>query len=248
MSTYINFSIKTRTEFQDWILVKLGHPLVTVELTEDQLNVAINDALEYFTEYSDAQENYVLLNLEDYEEDIGISLSAHNVKSIFSMDEEYGSHGINTLFSIENQMANAGILPMNFGASGSLVSYELACQFMDLTKRMMCKKFDFNFDVRNQRLKLWPDPKAQSMNGYVILGVKTVPSEEELFGEHYVKKLALAAAKMMLGVIRAKFAGIQLPGGGTIDTSIGDEGKIEWDKFTDEVVKWIGPHNGWYIG
>ena len=249
MGTYINYSIKTRADLQDWILSDLGHPLITVELTTEHLNHAIDEALEAYTEYAEMQEDYLVVPLSGYKSASGgLSLSAWNVKSIFTMDEEWGSGGINTLFSVENQMANAGIIPMNFGAQGALTTYEMANSFISVARRMLCQKFDFNYNPRTQRLKLYPDPIQQNKTGFIILGVKIVPPEEDLVGELYVKRLALAKAKMILGKIRSKFTGVVLPGGASIDESIGEEGGQEWSKWIDDIVKNVGPHNGWYIG
>lgn len=248
MASYIDFSIKNREDLENWILEELGSPLVTVELTKDQIQHAISEALQMYTEYMDDQENYIVVPLSGYIQGEGLPLSGYNVRSIFTLDEDYMG-GPNVLFSIENQMVNAGQFPLAGGYGGTdFVTYELAYQYMDLAKRLLAQKFDFNFDVRKQMLKLFPDPAEQDIGGYIILGIKTVPPEEDLVGEQYVKRLALAKAKMMLGIVRKKFNGVQLPGGGTIDDSIGDEGKEEWDKLIDEIIKWIGPHRAFYIG
>lgn len=246
MGTYVDFSVKDREGLKNWILTELGDPMVTIELTNEQLDHAINAALELYTEYAEMQEKYIMIPLSAYVEGVGLSLSGYNVKAVFSMDEGLTA-GVNQLFSVENQMLNNGTFPVRWGAQGSFLTYELAAGFMDMTKRMLCQKFDFNFDTRKQILHLYPDPKQQDRNGYIVLGLKTVPSEDELVGESYVKRLALAKAKMMLGTIRKKFEGISLPGGGTINTDIGDEGREEWNTARDEIVKWTGPHAGWFI-
>jgi len=247
MGTYLDFAIKTREELKEWILDELGYPLITVELTDHQLDNSINDALELYTEYADLQEQYIMVPLSDYVEGVGLSLSAYNVRSIFTMDETLTA-GINTLFSVENQMLNNGTFPVKWGAQGSFLTYELASQFMDMAKRMLCQKFDFNFNVRRQNLVLYPDPIQQHRNGHVVLGVKVVPPEEDLVGEQYVKRLAIAKAKITLGNVRKKFEGVQLPGGGTIDTSVGEKGEEEWESARDDIIKWVGPHSAWYIG
>ena len=63
------------------------------------------------------------------------------------------------------------------------------------------------------------------------------PPISELVGNWYVKRLALAKAKIILGLVRSKFEGVQLYGGGTVDTSVGEQGQAEWEKWTDEIVK-----------
>ena len=52
MSSFLNFSIQTKTDFKNWIMRQLGYPTITPELTEDQIEDQINDALEEYTEYA----------------------------------------------------------------------------------------------------------------------------------------------------------------------------------------------------
>ena len=142
--TYINQSTTTLSGLQSWILKQLGDPLITVELTDDQLTTSINDAIEFYTEYAEMGDNYVMLPLSGYTQGTGMSLSAYNAKSVFALEEELDG-GINTLFSIENQMANQGILPFHYGMNTSYVSFELASQFVDMSKRMLSQRFDFKY-------------------------------------------------------------------------------------------------------
>ena len=51
----------------------------------------------------------------------------------------------------------------------------------------------------------------------------------------YVKRIFLAKLKIQLGVVRKKFSSVQLIGGGTIDTTIGDEGKEEMNQIMEQL-------------
>jgi hypothetical protein len=66
MSDFLNFSIQTRSNFKDWIMRQLGYPTVTPELTSEQLDDCINDALEEFSEYAAQDKRFYALNLKDY--------------------------------------------------------------------------------------------------------------------------------------------------------------------------------------
>ena len=68
----------------------------------------------------------------------------------------------------------------------------------------------------------------------VIEGEIEPPLEELYYNEH-VKKLTLAYCKIMLGQIRGKYDGINLPGGGTVSKDIGAEGKEELDKIMENL-------------
>ena len=83
-----------------------------------------------------------------------------------------------------------------------------------------------------------PDPAEiyDPMNeNTILLTCEVEPPPEELYGNEYVKRLFLALMKIQLGIVRKKFSSVQLIGGGTIDTSIGEEGKEEFDKAMEDL-------------
>jgi hypothetical protein len=247
MSNYLNFSVTTQDELCNWILRSLGHPLVQVELHEDHLRDAMNDAIEEFTKFMPQDRKYLALNLEDYDEDNGFVLS-ELVTGIFAIEDGFlngasSSTGINTLFSVPNTMWNAGMIPaMGFGGSGgSWIDYEAAIQYLDLTKRMTGSgagsgSFYFNYNERERRLILTPNPIKQSVKGYIALGVNMIRPDDQQYGESWVKRYALALCKIKLGLVRSKYQGsVQLLGGGQLDTSIKDEGYTEKSELEEEL-------------
>ena len=52
---------------------------------------------------------------------------------------------------------------------------------------------------------------------------------------------------MLLGTVRGKFQNITLLGGGTVDTTIGDRGREEWDKLIEEIQKDESRGQTWVI-
>ena len=65
-STYLNPGIRTLKELKDWVLIKLGHPLLTVELTTEQLDSCVADAIAVYSKYCYTEEKYLMVNLRHY--------------------------------------------------------------------------------------------------------------------------------------------------------------------------------------
>ena len=235
MSTFANFSIQDRDALKRYILVKLGAPLLTVELTDEQLEVCINDATELYTKYANIDQDYIILNLTNYVTNVGYTLP-DNVTGVFALDRDGSGNDFGNLYAIDNSLLYSVMnymtpLPRMF----SFVTFELVKQYMDMVDIYAGKGFDFNFNDRTKILKLIPDPNlawatsASSMS--VLVGVYLVRPETQIYGEHWVKNMAVAQAKILLGTIRKKFSTVQLIGGGTVDASIGDEGIKERDEL-----------------
>lgn len=259
MSNYLNFSVQTEYQMKNWICMQLGYPLVQVEIADEQLVMCINDAVEEYTKYAIQEKRYLALNLEhyvptDYDTTSGIvdlaqggfNLATYTggssrVTSVFAMESSSsfgGMGGHNTLFSVTNSMANMGMFPIpgsSGGISGAWVNYELANQYVDLMKRMTASSFEFEFNERTQQLILTPDPSKRSMRGWICIGCNVLRPEDQQLGESWVKRYALACAKVVIGNIRAKYEGTQLLGGGAISTTFRDEGLTEKETLLEEL-------------
>jgi hypothetical protein len=239
MSNYLDFSVKTREQFKTWILTMLGSPLITIELHDEQLEVAINNAVEEYTKFIAQEQEYMSLDLRYYVQDVGFTLPG-NVTGVFTLyDQDINSQSVNMLFSVPNAMWNAGMWPTMLGggamSGGSWINYEVAMQYVELSRRMVGGGFQFEFNPRTQQLKLYPDPTRETLQGWLIIGVYTIRPEVQQYGESWCRRYALAVAKEMLGRVRSKFSGVQLLGGGTVDTSVLEEGRSEQVALKEEL-------------
>jgi len=252
MSNYLDFSVKTREQFKQWILTMLGEPLVTVELADSQLEVCVDNAVEKFTEYAVQEQSFIHIELpDDYEEGVG-ALLPDNVMAVFSMNDYMANMGgVGTLFSVNNSMWNAGLLPnfhnLSNGGSG-WVTYELAMQYVDMIRILTGKGFDFEYNPRTKRLILFPDGALANNAGHIVLGVYILRPDDQQYGESWCKKYALAEGKIILGRIRNKFAGVQLLGGGTISVDVLQEGLSEKAELEEKLrLQYSGPY-GFFCG
>lgn len=264
MSTFTSWAVKSREDLKTWILRKLGHPLIKIELTDDQLEMSIDDALEEFNRYYQYDTNYFGTELQNYEYyegetdtlsgqieeakfDEGITLPP-NVASVVNIYETLSgmAGGINDLFSMQNTMLNMGMMPdfHSIHKTGGWVNYHVAMESIELTKKMTGGGFQFDYNEVTRKLKLSPNPTKRKMKGYLTIECQTVRPEEQNVGQSIVKRLSLAEAKITLGQIRSKFA-ISLVGGGTLDTGVLDQGISEREAIVEELRNEMNTFNFW---
>jgi hypothetical protein len=254
--TPLNYSIVNRDSLQGWVLRKLGSPLVTVELTTDMINDAIDESLEVFCKYCKQEQAYYIVNLEkDYTKNVGVKLPSV-VQGIADLQEDYDEEfGINDLFTVGNQMWNAGMMPFP-GSGGGWTSYELYREYLSLSRRMLGgPHYTFSYNSVNNLLKLYPDPKVEMESGeasidslsHICVSCNIIHPNEQLWGEQWVKRMTLAKSKETLGRVRAKFDGVQLLGGGTISTAVLAEGIDDQEKLFEE-LRLEYPCNALYYG
>jgi len=233
--SFVDFSVQTRAQFKDYIAGNLGYPLVTVELADSQYEIAINDAIETYSKYAVFDEQYLAVCLSAYVATSGVLLP-NNVMGIFSCDDDSAINSkvgdVNRLFSVPNITMNMGMMPLPYSDSGwSWTNYEMAMQYVKMTKKYLGGGYQIeSYNPRSHLLRLIPDPvleKTNSKDSVIVFGCNTMRPTEQQYGEQWVKRYALACAKVILGKVRNKFKGVQLPGGANIDESVGAEGAEE---------------------
>ena len=105
---------------------------------------------------------------------------------------------------------------------------------------------------RTHSLTLIPDPiksaEPNTPKGHIVIGCNTIRPEQQQYGESWVKRYALALSKITLGIVRAKFQGVQLLGGGIVDNSIKEEGIIERDALKEELKETEGAFMTFFVG
>lgn len=245
MSSYVDFSVKTRKDMKEWCMRELGYPLISNELTEEMLDQAINNSLELYTRFVIQEEDFIAVDLSKFTEN-GFQLP-DNVTGVFSFEESGamstsgGDSG--RIFSVTNTVAKPMMKNIAFGGYGSSwVDFTLAKQFLDLTNKMMGGGFTYQYNPRTKMLTLQPDPYKNDYNGYIVVGCSVIRDEDMQLGEDWVKQYALADAKEKIGTVRSKYEDVQLLGGGKINTDIREEGKEDKKELREKLEEMFPVH------
>ena len=255
-STWLNPGIQCIQQLKDWVLTKLGYPLITVELTDSQLNSCIADAISVYSKYAYTPEKYLIVNTKFYVPGKGINLIDYNIMSIkdisFQRDNLFGLTGSDMFFG-PYAFFGQGVGSPAFGLGsqsyvGTWTTYHNIHEWFDVTKRMMGSNPDWQYDRRTKILRLMPEPNnAGKQDRFILLTCNQEPPIEDYYGNEYVRRLVLAEAKILLGTIRKKFQNINLIAGGSIDTSIGDEGKEEKQAAMEDLQRAESKSQCWFI-
>lgn len=229
--------IDSRILLKDWIKRKLGFPVINLEFHDDQLEDAIDDSVKMFTKYSgDATFRSALMvnmsgGITEYPLD-------DTVESVLSLNVESAiGGGINTLFTVENQLYNAGYIDI-FSGSMNLTSYEIAMQYLDMSRRMLSAEFFTEFNPYTNTLTITPAPDEDMVGVLEMYSKRDFgTSTSTIYDEIWVKRYALALCKVTLGRIWGKFQGMPLPGGSTLDAdSMKSEGLEEMEKWEEKLI------------
>jgi len=141
--------------------------------------------------------------------------------------EEGSNNGINTLFTIEQTLAQQTYFSYALGNYGfDLISWNILKNWLDTREKVLALKQDVRFDPRTQYMQLIPEPKSTSKYFGIVSCYVERPLVDVL-QEQWVYQYALALTKIAIGMVRGKYQNTTLLGGGTINAAIAEDGKNE---------------------
>lgn len=130
---------------------------------------------------------------------------------------EGSSSGINTLFSLEQTLAQQTFYSYAMGNFGfDLLSWHTVKDWQDTREKLLAIKRDIHFDNRTQYLKFYPQPK-QTHHFVGVLECYVERPLRDIIKEKWVLEYSTAMAKVMWGRILTKINNVQLLGGGFLN-------------------------------
>lgn len=224
----------------------VGNGVINVEISVEQLNQAIENAVQKFQRYNQGEgtyEDYLILTLS-----AGVSaysLEGSSVSDVvdFSLST-VSSNNINHLFSPANLVLGGSFNMFNYGGGMALSQYQVAMNYLAAVSDVFNVMFKVDYIELQERLILTPTPTE---SGTALIKVFKKESATRLYNHTLVKDLMVAIAKQIWGRSLSKYRGIELPGKGeasSFGSELRSEGKEE-EKETIEKMKYEGE---WWIG
>jgi hypothetical protein len=235
--------ITTLAAMKAYVKRMLGKGVITVEVSDEQIEQIIEDTIQIFQEYYSGEGNY--LNYIPFTVSAGVTtynVSAYNLAATIAFDLTNTNDGINVLFSdTHNILWKDWVIYGNYpggpgggeGGSGMILSnYDIATQYLEDVRDRFEILYNAQYSDARQEILLTPTPTE---NGIGLLTVYTKETAENLYNNHLVKQLAVAKTKYLWGSMLGKYT-MTLPSGGTIN---GGEIKADGEKEIEAVMERI---------
>ena len=162
--------------------------------------------------------------------------------------EEGSSTGINTLFTIEQTLAQQTYFSYAMGNYGfDLVSWYTLKNWLETREKLLATKRSYTFDDRTQILRMFPQPGASSSNVrfYGVVSCYVERPIRDILKELWVYQYALALTKMSVANIRGKYGNVTLFGGGSLNASeFMSQGLSEKAALEEQLMTGAAPGQG----
>jgi len=232
--------ITSREKFKEYILRRLGSPVIDINVDDEQIDDRIDDALLKYRDYhfdgmqhvyyphqltqTDITNQYVTLP-EDF---VGVT-------RIFDINDSFGAMN---LFNIRYQLHLNELFNIS---SVSVTPYVVAMRHIEFLEEVFVGKKPIRYNRNTDRLYIDMAWNEDTQVGQYIMidGYREVNPEEnpDVWDEPWLRQYATQLVKRQWGEHLKLYEGMNLPGGVTFNgQKIWDEAQEEIQKLEDTVI------------
>ena len=230
----------SREQLKEWCLRQLGFPVIEINVDDDQVDDRVDEALQYFQEFHyDGVERWYLKH----------QVTAENKANQYIPITE-NIIGVTRIFPVGSTNASVNMFDLRYQlrlhelydfTSTSYVSYVLTQQHIRTLDMLFSGETPIRFNRHTDKLYIdWDwNYDVQVGEWIVIEGTIVVDPEaySDIYNDRMLKRLATAYIKKQWGANMKKFAGMQLPGGITMNgQQIHDEAVTEIQQL-EELIR-----------
>ena len=231
---------RNRDEFKQRVLSELGEPVIKVNISDEQLDNAVDDAIDFYRDFHvDGNERFFLMvqmpsDETEYQELMKTNQITlpKNVFAVMNVHNSLGGVGspsvssgnyLSDLYQLNQSMVFDVIGNINNGSSSlSMTTYITQRQYLDdissLTRVYL--RYDYRYSHNSENKLTFHDDLSRFVkpNGYLVIECQGFLDEiKNLYGSRELRKLAVAYAKKQWGMNLKKYSGVTLPSGLTLN-------------------------------
>jgi len=208
--------VTSRESLKEYALRNLGHPVIEINVDDDQVEDRIDEAFQFYREYHYDAVELIYLKHQFLEEEITnqyISLNDNIVGVNRILPLTNRTKGMN-MFDIRYQILINDLYSL---MSTDLIYYNMVRTEIELINQLLVGIKPIRFNRHMNRLFIDWDWQADIAAGdYIIVECYRIldPSTyTDVYDDMFLKKYVTALIKRQWGINLKKFSGVQLPGG-----------------------------------
>lgn len=232
-------AINTREEFKQYCLRRLGQGAIRINVTEDQMEDRIDDAIQFWNEFHADGHVETYLKHEVTQDDIDnkwVPMPPH-VMSVTSVLPVYEKASSIKMFDIRYQMRLHDIFDLNF--AGSLSHFVQTQQYVSMMGDVLNSHPRINHTRRGRKVYIELKNNELQVGDYLVFQVyvKVDPEEDsDVWNDKWLKAYATALIKRQWGENLSKYEGVLLIGGVTVSgAAILDGALSDLDQLEEEM-------------
>ena len=205
-----------RKEFGEWCLRRLGKPVIEINVSEEQVDDRIDEALKYYADYhfDGSYKTYLKHQLTQTDIDNGYIDIAEEIIGIVRVFPLSTIMSVG-MFSASYQLAFDSIQNLS-GMAGSINNYYALRQDMNLMQEVLVGQTPIRFNRHRNRLYIDTDWAKQSVGEWVVAEAYAFTDPDvysDVWRDSWLLRYTTELIREQWGHNLTKFTGMQLPGG-----------------------------------
>ena len=253
----------SKTTFKSYCLRALGFGVIDINVSDDQVDDRIDEALQYFAQYhydgvekmylkyqitqddvdraasndtttaTDTVDSSITASFKEGKNFIPMPSSVVSVIQIFPFDDQ----ATNNMFDIRYQLRLNDLYDFS---STSIIQYQMTMQQLDFLSHILVGEKPVRFNQHQNRLYIDMDfANDIAVDEFLIIECyrKIDPaSYPDIFDDIYLKRYATALIKRQWGANLSKFEGVQMLGGVTLNgAKLFEEAQADIEKLEEQI-------------
>jgi len=233
----------SRSQFKEYVLRKLGKPVIEINVDDDQIEDRIDEALHYFADYHFDGSDKIYYKAQIAQQDITnrYVTMPDNIIGVVNLFEIGQALNTNNLFNIRYQIALNDLYTLT---SVSMVPYYMSMQHVQFLEQMLVGKQPLRYNRHQNRCYIDMDWSIINVGDYLIIEAYQVVDPDQFtraWGDRWLARYAECLIKEQWGQNLKKFEGMQMPGGLKFNgQKIYDEAVLERANLEKEMVYTYG--------
>ena len=241
--------ISNRNDFRDYVLRRLGYPVIEINVDDDQIEDRIDDGLQLFREYAaDGQLRVfqpvlitqAMVDAKSIDLNAALPAVAHRILDVVKVFMIGDSTSNVNFFDIKYQMRLNDLADLATGV-GDLAYYEHMQQYLSMIDLKLTGQPQIQFSRHSGTLFIagdFRDGGDIKVGDYIMLEmfVEEAESVGGVYNNLFMKNYVTAILKKQWGENISKFEGMTLPGGVTLNgRQLIDDAKEEIEKEIEKL-------------
>jgi hypothetical protein len=240
-------NVTSRDELIQYCYRKLGAPLVEINITDEQADDVVDDAIAYFRDYYwDGIERVYLKHLVTATDITNKYITLPDL--IFGVNRVFPTTGTQAnsdanIFDVQYQLRMNDLRDLT---STSMIYYVQSMMHLDLLDQILNTQKQFRWNKLTSKLYIDQNWNAKIAEGeYILIDCYRALDPDDatkFWNDNNLKHYVTALLKRQWGGNIKKFGGITLPGGVTLDgQALYEEGKQEAEDIENEIMGKLSP-------
>jgi hypothetical protein len=243
---------QSREDFKDYILRKIGAPVIEINVSEEQVEDRVDEAISFWRDYhyNGSQLVYLKHEITQTDKDNGyITLPQQllGISKVFDFDTSISMGG--GMFNVQYQFVLNNIQDMT---SYSMTNYYMTMQHIEFMQELLVGKPLIRYNKHVNKLFIDNRHERWVVGSYIVIEAYDIVDADayaDVWTDRWLQNYAAVLVREQWGLNLTKFTNMQLVGGVSFNgEQILSEARAEREKMEEEAIRSLQPLTYNFIG